>query len=249
MSFWKRFFNTAPKITSSPEESMLTPLPAFPFPLIKVAGEHAPSEWRNYQEQWQKEGCSAVVLSPETIHALAPLLATDDPPTTEIIASAESVSAKAFFAKREIENVEDETEIEIGDWPSGPVATTTLSAHCEIGSGKPLPFVFLAKIPTSKPWQIPAYLKFGGWNACPDPAQQTAVLHYWAERYGIEVYSISSDTMECAVARPPRNKEDALALAHEQFLFCGDIVFQGTETITLLAAGIINADAWFFWWD
>jgi hypothetical protein len=249
MSFWTRLFGSSPKPIPRASESMPLPSPQFPFPLLKIVGEQAPSEWRKHQELWRREGCSAVVLSPETIHALAPLLATDDPPVAKILAAAEALSAQGFFAERETENLQDEAAVEVGDWPAGPVSTTTFNAHCEIGNGRPLPFVFLAKIPTGKSWEIPAYLKFGGWNACPDPAQQAAVLRYWNERHGMEVYSISSDVMECAVARPPRTREEALALAREQFLFCGDIVFQGTETLALLAAGILDAEAWFFWWD
>jgi hypothetical protein len=51
------------------------------------------------------------------------------------------------------------------------------------------------------------------------------------------------------VANPPTTKEDALKLAEEQFVYCEDIVTQGTETIENLAAGLINAKKWYFWWD
>ena len=48
---------------------------------------------------------------------------------------------------------------------------------------------------------------------------------------------------------PPVDKESAEKLAREQFIFCTDIVYQGTETIRNLAATLMNAKAWFFWWD
>lgn len=206
------------------------------------------SEWRKYNSEWHRDGASAVLMTHETLENLTPLLSVDEPPTASILAAAKSVSVEKFFAKQQSELRDDECEADTGTWPENPVPTT-LQAHRSLSTGKPYPEVYLAKIPTTKSWEIPAYLKFGGWNACPSPEEQVAVLRYWAERYGVEVYSISSDVMECAVARPPQTKEDALALAQEQFLFCSDIVHQGTETLSVLAASIQNSEAWFFWWD
>jgi Domain of unknown function (DUF4253) len=55
--------------------------------------------------------------------------------------------------------------------------------------------------------------------------------------------------MECTVARPPKTREEAMALAREQFFYCTDIVYQGTESLSLLGATVLNAKAWYFWWD
>ncbi len=41
----------------------------------------------------------------------------------------------------------------------------------------------------------------------------------------------------------------ALGLAREQFLFCSDIVHQGTERLEVLPTALLDADTWFFWWD
>jgi hypothetical protein len=60
---------------------------------------------------------------------------------------------------------------------------------------------------------------------------------------------IAGDVVEMAVARPPRTRDEAIALAKEQYAYSPDIVDQGTETIDVLAAEIIGQPRWFFWWD
>jgi hypothetical protein len=100
-----------------------------------------------------------------------------------------------------------------------------------------------------RPWEIPAYLRFGDWNDCPAPEMHVAVLQYWAKEYDIEIYSMAGDVTECLVARPPASRGAAMKLAHEQFLYCTDIVLQGTESLAVLAATLEDSAVWYFWWD
>jgi hypothetical protein len=44
-------------------------------------------------------------------------------------------------------------------------------------------------------------------------------------------------------------REEALDLAREQYLYCADIVDQGTGSLSLLAANLMVDPWWFFWWD
>jgi hypothetical protein len=60
---------------------------------------------------------------------------------------------------------------------------------------------------------------------------------------------MSGDQVEFAVARPPQDREGALALAHEQFVYFTDNVAQGTQRIEALAAALLGAHVWHFWWD
>ena len=41
--------------------------------------------------------------------------------------------------------------------------------------------LILAKIPVKNPWEIFAYLPFGGWNECPNTPELMAVAKYWFE--------------------------------------------------------------------
>lgn len=56
---------------------------------------------------------------------------------------------------------------------------------------------------------------------------------------------------EFRVTSPPRDRDTALALAWEHFVFCPDRVHQGTdeETLEALAAELLDAPVWYFWWD
>jgi hypothetical protein len=109
--------------------------------------------------------------------------------------------------------------------------------------------VDIGLVPAQNSWEVPAYLSFGGWNDCPHPHEQVAVLHYWNEIYGAELVCLSSDVMEMKVTRRPASKEEALKLAREQYWFCYDIVEQGVGTIENLAAALLTSGVWYFWWD
>ena len=44
--------------------------------------------------------------------------------------------------------------------------------------------LLLVEIPVKNPWEVFAYLPFGGWNECPDTPELMAVTKYWFEQYG-----------------------------------------------------------------
>lgn len=116
-------------------------------------------------------------------------------------------------------------------------------------SGKPKAKVHIALIPTTKPWEVPAHLKLGGWNECPAAEVHVAFFKSWLERYGALVTGIGPDTIEFSVAKPPQTLEDARTLAHEQFVYCADIVHQGVVSVENLAKVLVNSNNWYFWWD
>lgn len=130
---------------------------------------------------------------------------------------------------------------------TGPRREITL--HLDIEQGRPVDRVGLVLVPTERSWEAPAYLNYGGWKECPEPAVHVAFLRRWHKRYGAEVVSIGPDAMELAIDRPVTGREEALALADEQFLYAYDIVAQGTETLDRLAAHLLQATVWYFWWD
>jgi hypothetical protein len=104
-------------------------------------------------------------------------------------------------------------------------------------------------VPASKPTDVPAVVGFGDWNECPAPEFHVALHRRWQERYGAELVGMSSDVIEMRVARPPRSRDDAMALAQEQYAYCDDIVHQGVESLSALAATLLEGTVWFFWWD
>lgn len=105
---------------------------------------------------------------------------------------------------------------------------------------------YLVRVPVTEPWRIWAYLPYGGWNACPKVSEHMAVSKYWYEQYGAYPAAFSFNTIDYAVEVPP---EDLEKLANEVGTYCFDIVEQGCETYSALAAGLKNSRIWNFWWD
>jgi hypothetical protein len=111
----------------------------------------------------------------------------------------------------------------------------------------------VALVPTQTSWHVPVLLHFGGFNACPFPAEHAALLRHWEGRYGAEVVSMAHDTIELLVARPPKERVEALGLASLQLSYCSDLdqVLYGTKgpLRPALAARLLGAKVWYFWWD
>jgi len=150
--------------------------------------------------------------------------------------------------KRASEDNYDEHEV-AGEWPKRAAGTPR---HFQLARNMFFGFLrkaLVTQIPVEESWQIPAYVHFGGWNQCPDSTLQCALWRYWQEKYDAHIVSINHDTIEAFVGNPPQTREDALALAWEQFYYCEDAVIQGTDTVSALAAELLDSDKWFFWWD
>ncbi len=106
----------------------------------------------------------------------------------------------------------------------------------------------LAKIPTAEPWEVFAWLPFGGWNECPNPEEILRIAEYFHDRYKAIPAVMTRDVLEFSVP-PLKDKDTAVGAALEQFAFCSDIVFQGVDTIGRLAGGLMESSVWYFWWD
>lgn len=85
-------------------------------------------------------------------------------------------------------------------------------------------------------------MKYGGWNACPPPEVHVAV---WRQ----ELVSAQRGTLEFSVVDQPADREAAVKLAMEQYRYCIDIVDQGVTSVSALAAILMEAPYWYFWWD
>lgn len=122
-----------------------------------------------------------------------------------------------------------------------------LSGFVDFGTKKAAEVV-IAKIPTENPWEVFAWLPFGGWNECPEPEIMMAVGKYWFQRFGAVPAVISHDILEF-VAQPLRDRSAAVGLALEQYAFCNDIIDQGCQEVCILADMLAKSSVWFFWWD
>ncbi len=108
--------------------------------------------------------------------------------------------------------------------------------------------LIIAKIPTDKPWEVFAWIPFGGWNECPEPSVMIAAGKYWYEKYHAVPAVITHDVLEFT-AYPVKDRSAAVGLALEQYAFCADIVDQGVQSIDVLANSLTKSSVWSFWWD
>jgi len=150
-------------------------------------------------------------------------------------------TAQKFFESR-AEEVAD--ELPTGPWPIKSAAPHSFYLPAERDKR-----AVIGLIRASNSVQVLQVLRFRDWKAFPSVHEHVTVHDYWNLRYGSEIVCLSSEVLELQVKRRPANREAALALAKEQYLYCSDIVEQGTGTIQGLAAGLMVSDAWLFWWD
>ena len=107
--------------------------------------------------------------------------------------------------------------------------------------------LILAKIPVRNPWEVFAWLPFGGWNDCPDSPELMAAAKYWFERFGAVPAALTHDELEFLLPAPiPREK--AMETAVEQYGLCPDLD-QNEESIGALADALGQSKVWYFWWD
>ncbi len=83
----------------------------------------------------------------------------------------------------------------------------------------------------------------------PFPHELVAIFRHWSQQYGAEVVAMTGAVVEMTVAEPPATEDEAIALAREHFLVAPDNVWQGTGDLDLLAAAVLEAPVWYFWWD
>jgi Domain of unknown function (DUF4253) len=79
--------------------------------------------------------------------------------------------------------------------------------------------------------------------------QMTAVLRSWEERFGARLLKVGFDEISLLVDRPPRSIGHAQRIAAEHFVFCDECAGQGPRDIPSIAASLMEAPIWAFWWD
>jgi len=215
-------------------------------------GDNSVPVWKKLTGAVERTGCRPIVLGVDndlSFHQeLIEEFVDDSSPTVDaVIAEGEALSPEAYLkslADNWIDGGDFDIAIYHGPWP-GPEEqqdfySTTLSDA---------PIVHIGMVPTTTPWHIPAYLHFGGWNDCPRTAGHVSLFKRWFELYGALPVNMTHDVLEVYVARPITSKEEAIAVAEEHFWYCPDNVMQGVNTIEALAALLLNASQWYFWWD
>jgi hypothetical protein len=218
----------------------------FHYPVETVSGERALERLAELRALGQ--GTPVILGDADDFENMVEVLAHADQRVEDLLAQAAGINALDWLQEREDEDPEG-YEAEEGEWPEEDCATTELISHRDILTGQPLEKVHITVLPTNEAWQAACYLNTGGWNDVPFAHENSALWRYWEQRYGAKVACIAGDVVEFTVERPPRTQAEAMTLARQHFVYCRDIVHQGTNTIETLAATLLKAPVWFFWWD
>lgn len=239
-----------------------------PYSFVRVEGASALAALAELRRSWQ-DATPVIWGSPEQAARLFDRFDEDDAAADikESLAQARARSSRelmderaaairqslaAWLAKRgEAPPEEDDVEEppRAGRWPSGITPHQAPLSLFDLHTGRPHPEVLIGLIPTARSWEIPAYHRFGSWNDCPSPAIHAAFAREWSEKYGADLIVNTPDVIEFEVASPIASREEAIAVAEQQFRYANDIVYQGTRSIEGLAASLLGARYWFFWWD
>ena len=143
---------------------------------------------------------------------------------------------------------EDDASTEAVGWPTSAQEGRLPASVFDVISGEPHECL-LALVPTLDPTEVPAYLRFGGFNSCPPPEIHVAMLREWGQRFATLPICVTHDVIELFVLSPPQTKAATIAVAREQYKYSPDIVDQGTGTVGKLAMELWQSPYWYFWWD
>jgi hypothetical protein len=239
-------------MTDQPADDWRTKaLANFPFEIVEAAGDNALAKW----QELKAAGRGVPVVIGDIDGVLELFLPAEDATlrsVQEILAAADAIRFPNDLDKmRRIESDDEEPRWKppLGEWPAEVANSPGLAVAYDVLSDSPLPKVHIVLVATDDPTTVPAHLRLGGWNECPAPEYHVAALRHWRDRYGAELVGLNMDTFNLRVTRKPATRDEAIALAHVQYAYCNDIVDQGTESISRLAAELMAHDWWFFWWD
>lgn len=239
--------------TSSDTKQALGLPTNFPYPLAVISGERALEKLVEIEAN--HPGMTPVLIgSPDFAEELAENLASYETPPAEVLKQAETVDLAEWSREREAEIrecYENESDWPLGDgiWPEEIKPSTHFKTAIDMLTDEPLQQIVVALLPTSNAWEVNAYLQYGGWNECPMPEFHCAMAKRWWQECGAYIASVNGASIEYRVLRPIRDGDQALAIAKEQFIYCMDIVDQGTVTIEALAKALLDSTVWYFWWD
>ena len=234
---------------------------ALKYERVTVPGAQAAAEWERLKRAGR--GWPVVVGGDEDLERIADRFTMADPEVSgmaipglklrspqDILSAAEHLTFPADLTKWSGAYRPEDLRAPVGDWPKAVEAGSPgPSVAMDLPTSKFHDRVHLLLIPARAGWEVPAYLRWGDWNACPPTEYHVAALRKWHEEFGAELVGINGDAMNIRAARPPRTREAALALAREQYGYCPDIVDQGVGSLAALAATLMATEWWFLWWD
>jgi hypothetical protein len=219
---------------------------AFPYEVITLNGTEAVAALTQLRTP---EHTPVLIGDAADLECRLALLEQDTHTMDDILKRVQSIGGSEWWFTARGHALEECYEETLGAWPETPTPFDTVQAVLDPATGRPRAKIYCALLPTAHSWEAPAFFRFGGWSDCPFAEEHVAVARTWQEEFGAEIIAMTDATLEFAVSRPPTTRAAAEELAMKQFAYCGDIVTKGTGSIRHLAASLLEAPYWFFWWE
>jgi hypothetical protein len=156
---------------------------------------------------------------------------------------------------------EPEPNDQAGPFPGlAPLADGELSPAERDGVLASLPPARIGLVPAGRPADVPAVVgwvtfgvdpyTFGPVQVSTNGVWVAAVLRSFEDRFGATLLSLGPGAdMQLLVERPPRTLEHATQVAAEHSVFADECAGRGLRRISDIAAAIVGAAIWTFWWD
>ena len=104
-------------------------------------------------------------------------------------------------------------------------------------------------VPAGRPADVLTRLGWAGvTNTAWTPAQVSAVLRSWEDRFGARLLGVGFAEFRLVVSRPPRTLDEALPIAAEHVAFCDECARMGLRHVRELAGVLVDNPFWDFWW-
>lgn len=120
----------------------------------------------------------------------------------------------------------------------------------DVALGQYLSPARIGLVPAARPADMLTRL---GWlapaNRDWEPAQLSAVLRSWEDRFGARLLEVGFANIRLVVSRPPRTLDEALPIAAEHVAFCDECARMGLRHVRMLAQTLVGNPFWDFWWD
>lgn len=219
----------------------------------RIAPAEAFAQWQSHRDRFRRSGLWPVIVPSNHIQNLEEIFSFNANHVEDAVDEGRRLDLRRYFDDALAGQFEDEEyKMDLDFDPAGLTREAKPAVAQQVVALSPssgLPSnAWLALVPCREPWEVPAVLGYGDWNACPRPAEHVAVLREWNAKHGAVPLAMGSDTIELLV-RPIDLPAEAKRIAIEQFAYCPDIVDQGVGTVEALAASLLGASVWFFWWD
>jgi len=111
-----------------------------------------------------------------------------------------------------------------------------------------LPASRIGLVAAARPADVPPAIGWLASDQFDDALPIAAVLRSWEDRFGARLLEVGFAQIRLLVERPPATIEAACAIAAEHFAFC-DEAQVGLHDVGQIAASLVNAPIWTFWWD